>query len=64
MFAVITIYIRQGRSEEQKAQLVKEITEVTCRILNTQKDKVSIAIIELPDTNIGRAGVLLSRENK
>ena len=61
---VITIYIRQGRSEEQKAQLVKEITEVTCRILNTQKDKVSIAIIELPDTNIGRAGVLLSRENK
>jgi 4-oxalocrotonate tautomerase len=61
---VITIYIRQGRSEEQKAQLAKEITEVTCRILNTQRDKVTIAIIELPDTNIGRAGVLLSRENR
>ncbi|MEM1995241.1 MAG: 4-oxalocrotonate tautomerase family protein [Nitrososphaerales archaeon] len=59
---IITIYIRQGRSEEQKAQLVKEITEATCRILNTQKEKVVVAIIELPDTNIARAGVLVSRE--
>ena len=59
---VITIYMREGRSEEQKAQLVKEVTEVTCRILNTQKEEVIVAIVELPDTNIGRAGVLLSRE--
>jgi 4-oxalocrotonate tautomerase len=59
---IITIYIKQGRSEEQKAQLVKEITEVTSRVLNTQKEKVVVAIVELPDTNIGRAGVLLSRE--
>jgi len=56
--------MREGRSEEQKAQLVKEVTEVTCRILNTQKEEVIVAIVELPDTNIGRAGVLLSRENK
>jgi 4-oxalocrotonate tautomerase len=61
---IITIYLRQGRSEEQKAQLVKEITEATCRILNTQKEKVEVVIIELPDTNIARAGVLLSREKK
>ncbi|NHV96705.1 MAG: 4-oxalocrotonate tautomerase family protein [Thaumarchaeota archaeon] len=59
---IITIYIKQGRSEEQKAQLVKEITEVTSRVLNTQKEKIVVAIVELPDTNIGRAGVLLSRE--
>jgi len=59
---IITIYIRQGRSEEQKAQLVKEITEVTCRILNTQKENVVVAIVELPDTNLARAGVLVSRE--
>jgi 4-oxalocrotonate tautomerase len=59
---IITIYIRQGRSEEQKAQLVKEITEVTCRVLNTQKEKVVVAIVELPDANLAKGGVLVSRE--
>jgi 4-oxalocrotonate tautomerase len=59
---IITIYIRQGRSEEQKAQLVKEITEVTCRVLDTQKEKVVVAIVELPDANLARGGVLVSRE--
>jgi 4-oxalocrotonate tautomerase len=59
---IITIYIRQGRSEEQKAQLVKGITEVTCRVLNTQKEKVVVAIVELPDANLARGGVLVSRE--
>jgi len=59
---IITIYIRQGRSEEQKAHLVKEITEVTCRVLNTQKEKVVVAIVELPDANLAKGGVLVSRE--
>ena len=59
---IITIYIRQGRSEEQKAQLVKEITEATCRILNVPKEVVIIAIVDLPDTNLAKAGVLLSKE--
>jgi len=59
---IIIIYIRQGRSEEQKAQLVKGITEVTCRVLNTQKEKVVVAIVELPDANLARGGVLVSRE--
>ena len=58
---IITIYIRQGRTEEQKAQLVKEITEATCRILNVPKEVVTIVIVDLPDTNFATAGVLLSR---
>jgi len=58
---IITIYIRQGRTEEQKAQLVKEITEATCRILNVPKEAVTIVIVDLPDTNFATAGVLLSR---
>jgi len=61
---LITIYLRQGRSEEQKAQLVKEITEATCRILNVPKEAVVIAIVDLPDTNLAKAGVLLSREKQ
>jgi 4-oxalocrotonate tautomerase len=56
--------MKQGRSEEQKAQLVKEITEATCRILNVPKEAVVIAIVDLPDTNFAKAGVLLSREKQ
>jgi 4-oxalocrotonate tautomerase len=55
---VIQITISQGRSVEQKRELVKVSTKETARIMKTQEDKVRILIYEVSKENWGNAGIL------
>jgi 4-oxalocrotonate tautomerase len=55
---VIQITISQGRSVEQKRELVKVLTKETARIMKTQEDKVRILIYEVSKENWGNAGIL------
>ena len=55
---VIQITISQGRSVEQKRELIRVLTRETARILNTEEEKVRILIYELSKENWGNAGVL------
>ena len=55
---VIQITISQGRSVEQKRELVKVLTKETARIMKTQEDKVRILIYEISKENWGNAGIL------
>lgn len=55
---VIQITISEGRSVEQKRELVKVLTAETARILKTQVEKVRILIYEVSKENWGNAGVL------
>ena len=55
---VIQITISQGRSVEQKRELVKILTKETARIMKTQEDKVRILIYEVSKENWGNAGIL------
>ena len=57
---MVNISIRQGRTREQKAQLVKEITESMVRVLGTKAENVQIVIHEEPDENLAHGGKLLS----
>jgi len=50
---VIQITISQGRSVEQKRELVK-----TARIMKTEEDKVRILIYEVSKENWANAGIL------
>jgi 4-oxalocrotonate tautomerase len=55
---VIQITISQGRSVEQKRELVKVLTKETARIMKTEEDKVRILIYEVSKENWGNAGIL------
>jgi 4-oxalocrotonate tautomerase len=55
---VIQITISQGRSVEQKRELVKVLTRETARIMKTDEEKVRILIYEVSRENWGNAGIL------
>ena len=55
---VIQITISQGRSVEQKRELMRVLTRETARIMNTEEEKVRILIYEVSKENWGNAGVL------
>jgi 4-oxalocrotonate tautomerase len=55
---VIQITISQGRSVEQKRELIEVLTKQTARILQTQEEKVRILIYEVSKENWGNAGII------
>ncbi|AIF83119.1 4-oxalocrotonate tautomerase family enzyme [Candidatus Nitrososphaera evergladensis SR1] len=55
---VIQITMSQGRTVEQKRELVKVLTRETARILNAKEDGVRVLIYEVSKENWGNAGVL------
>lgn len=55
---VIQITMSQGRSVDQKRELVKVFTREAARILATKEDGVRVLIYEVSKENWGNAGVL------
>jgi len=55
---VIQITMSQGRSVEQKRELIKVLTKETARIMKTRDEKIRILIYEVSKENWGNAGVL------
>jgi 4-oxalocrotonate tautomerase len=61
---VVTIEMLEGRTEEQKRQMVKEVTEAIVKTANATPESVAIVIREFPGCNFAKAGVLVSDMNK
>lgn len=59
---VIQITISQGRSVEQKRELVQMLTRETARIMKTKEENVRILIYEVSKENWGNAGTLARYE--
>ena len=57
----VVIELLEGRTEAQKAELAKAITDDIVRVLGVQPDAVSIIYHDLPRHNVANAGVLYSR---
>jgi 4-oxalocrotonate tautomerase len=55
---VIQITISQGRSVEQKRELIEVLTKETARIMKTQEEKVRVLIYEVSKENWGNAGII------
>jgi 4-oxalocrotonate tautomerase len=55
---VIEITISQGRSVEQKRELIKVLTMETAGIMQTQEEKVRILIYEVSKENWGNGGII------
>jgi 4-oxalocrotonate tautomerase len=54
----VNIQVTQGVNREQKAELVKEVTESLARILGKKPEHTHIVIQEIPEQNWGYAGML------
>ena len=57
---LVTIEMYEGRSVEQKKNLVKEVTEAVVRTTGTTEDHVWIIIKDVPKHNWGMKGKLSS----
>ena len=57
---IIKIDWIEGRTREQKAQVVKEITDTMVRVVGAKPEKVSIIINDMSTDNLAVSGKLLS----
>jgi 4-oxalocrotonate tautomerase len=55
---VIQITMSEGRTIEQKRELVKVLTKETARILNSKEENMRVLIYEVSKENWGNAGIL------
>lgn len=55
---IVTINLLTGRTIEQKRELVKQITEVLCRTINTVPEDVTIILNEMSKENHAKNGRL------
>jgi 4-oxalocrotonate tautomerase len=53
---VAQINILEGRSDEQKEALIREVTDALCRSLGAPVESVRIIINEMPKQHFGIAG--------
>ncbi len=54
----VNVQITKGATREQKAQLVKEVTESLVRVLGKRPDHIHVVIQEIPEEDWGFAGLL------
>lgn len=55
----LTVNLAEGRSEEQKTALIRELTETVCRVLGSKSEQVRVLINDVPKTNWGIGGKTL-----
>lgn len=53
---IVTISMMEGRSDEQKEQMINEVSEAIARSLDAPKESVRILIHELPKQHFGIGG--------
>lgn len=60
----VNIQITQGATRDQKAQLVREVTESLVRILGKKPEHTHVVIQEVTDENWGFSGLLTDEWKK
>lgn len=53
---IAELYILEGRSDEQKGTLIREVSEAMSRSLNAPIERVRIIITEIPSNHFGISG--------
>ncbi|WP_226951017.1 tautomerase family protein [Rouxiella sp. S1S-2] len=60
----IVVYAVEGRSDEQKAKLMKKLTEAVVESFDVDAERVVVSIVETKAVNKSRGGVPFSELNK
>lgn len=55
---MVVVKMLEGRTLEQKRQLVREITDVVARVANTRVEQVDVVIEDYARENWAKAGTL------
>ena len=53
---IVRIELSPGRTHEQKARYVEEVTKLTSEVLKCPVDSIDIVFVEIPPTNWAHAG--------
>ncbi|MCF8037017.1 MAG: 4-oxalocrotonate tautomerase family protein [Desulfobacteraceae bacterium] len=61
---IVTIDMIEGRTDEQKKNLFREVTEAIVRTADAKPETITIVINEHPGINIAKAGKPLSETMK
>jgi 4-oxalocrotonate tautomerase len=59
IMSIIRIDMIEGKTQDQKRRIVKEITETMIRVAGTKPEDVRIVIADYPMGNLATAGQLL-----
>ena len=57
---IVTVKMLEGRTEEQKRQLARELTEVVARVAVAKESDMHVIIEEYTRTNWAKGGKLFS----
>ncbi|SNZ05698.1 4-oxalocrotonate tautomerase [Terribacillus aidingensis] len=57
---IITVKMLEGRTDEQKEQMIKKMTEVMVETTGARTEAVTVVIEEMNKANYGHAGKRLS----
>lgn len=61
---IVKIDMLEGRSEEQKNKLFREVTDAIVRTIDARPESVTIILNEQPLVNLGKAGKPLAETMK
>lgn len=53
---VLKVTMLEGRTQEQKSELIRRLTEAAARHLNEPASEIRVIIYEVPPTNWGAGG--------
>ncbi len=56
----VTIVLKEGRSADQKREMVKAVTEAISKTTGAKPDAVHIVVHDEPAQNLAHGGVLLA----
>jgi len=57
---IVKIHLLEGREQEKKKRLVREVTEAICRSIDVKPQQVRIILDEMPRDNYSVGGELYS----
>ncbi|HAB79676.1 MAG TPA: 2-hydroxymuconate tautomerase [Glaciecola sp.] len=61
---IAQLYILEGRTDTQKENLIREVTDAMVRAIDAPKDRVRVIITEMPKTHFGIGGESASKVKK
>jgi len=53
---IAQLYILEGRTDEQKERLIREVSEAMSRSIDSPSERVRVIITEMPKSHFGIAG--------
>jgi len=57
---LIRVDMLEGRTPEQKRELIRELTETTSRVLDVPRERIRVVLYEVPKTHWGIGGTPVS----